>query len=306
MRITLKQLQVFVNTAKSESISAGAEKCFISQAAASMSLSQLENMLDTTLFDRVGKRMKLNANGKNLLAKAIKILDEIEEFETFSVKNTLLSGKIVIGASTTIANYVLPKYVAIFKKLHPDTDFEIISGNTKEIINNVESLNCDVGFIEGECNSQVIATSLWAKDKLKIICRVNHPLTTKNNLKIKDLLEYEWATREQGSGTFEIFFNALEDKVSSIKKAITLRSSEAIKQYVAYSDCLACISEVITTQALDTTKYSILETKDLDLSRNFYKLLHKKKYHTALTQAFCDFIEKDINGCDIRLENFSI
>lgn len=74
-------------------------------------------MLDTTLFDRVGKRMKLNANGKNLLAKAIKILDEIEEFETFSVKNTLLSGKIVIGASTTIANYVLPKYVAIFKKL---------------------------------------------------------------------------------------------------------------------------------------------------------------------------------------------
>nr|MCX3324468.1 hypothetical protein [Bacillus paranthracis] len=67
-------------------------------AAASMSLSQLENMLDTTLFDRVGKRMKLNANGKNLLAKAIKILDEIEEFETFSVKNTLLSGKIVIGA----------------------------------------------------------------------------------------------------------------------------------------------------------------------------------------------------------------
>lgn len=276
MRITLKQLQVFVNTAKSESISAGAEKCFISQAAASMSLSQLENMLDTTLFDRVGKRMKLNANGKNLLAKAIKILDEIEEFETFSVKNTLLSGKIVIGASTTIANYVLPKYVAIFKKLHPDTDFEIISGNTKEIINNVESLNCDVGFIEGECNSQVIATSLWAKDKLKIICRVNHPLTTKNNLKIKDLLEYEWATREQGSGTFEIFFNALEDKVSSIKKAITLRGSEAIKQYVAYSDCLACISEVITTQALDTTKYSILETKDLDLSRNFYKLLHKK------------------------------
>ncbi|APC92135.1 MULTISPECIES: LysR substrate-binding domain-containing protein [Francisella] len=294
MRITLKQLQVFVNTAKSESISAGAEKCFISQAAASMSLSQLENMLETTLFDRVGKRMKLNANGKGLLAKAIKILDEIEEFETFSSNNTLLSGKIVIGASTTIANYILPKYVALFRKLHPDTDFEIISGNTKEIINSVESLNCDVGFVEGECNSQIIATTLWSKDNLKIICRAKHPLSDKKNIKIKDLLEYEWATREQGSGTFEIFFNALEDKVSSIKKAITLRSSEAIKQYIAYSDCLACISEVITTQALDATKYSILEATDLDLTRNFYKLLHKKKYHTALTQAFCDFIAEDI------------
>ena len=294
MRITLKQLQVFVNTAKSESISAGAEKCFISQAAASMSLSQLENMLDTTLFDRVGKRMKLNDNGKNLLAKAIKILDEIEEFESFSLNSTQLSGKIVIGASTTIANYVLPKYVAMFRKLHPDTDFEIISGNTKEIINSVESLNCDVGFVEGECNSKTLETYLWTKDSLKIICRIDHPLTKKENIKIKDLLEYDWAMREQGSGTFEIFFNALEDKVSSIKKAITLRSSEAIKQYVAYSDCLACISEVITTQALDITKYCILETKELDLSRNFYKLLHEKKYHTALTQAFCKFIEDDI------------
>lgn len=294
MRITLKQLQVFVNIAKSESISAGAEKCFISQAAASMSLSQLENMLDTTLFDRVGKRMKLNDNGKNMLAKAIKILDEIEEFESFSLNSNQLSGKIIIGASTTIANYVLPKYVAMFRKLHPDTDFEIISGNTKEIINSVESLNCDVGFVEGECNSKILETYLWAKDSLKIICRIDHPLTKKKNIKIKDLLEYDWAMREQGSGTFEIFFNALEDKISSIKKAITLRSSEAIKQYIAYSDCLACISEVITAQALDTTKYCILETKELDLSRNFYKLLHEKKYHTALTQAFCKFIEDDI------------
>ncbi|AFJ42919.1 LysR substrate-binding domain-containing protein [Francisella orientalis] len=294
MRITLKQLQVFVNTAKSESISAGAEKCFISQAAASMSLSQLENMLDTTLFDRVGKRMKLNDNGKNMLAKAIKILDEIEEFESFSLNSNQLSGKIIIGASTTIANYVLPKYVAMFRKLHPDTDFEIISGNTKEIINSIESLNCDVGFVEGECNSKILETYLWVKDSLKIICRIDHPLTKKKNIKIKDLLEYDWAMREQSSGTFEIFFNALEDKVSSIKKAITLRSSEAIKQYIAYSDCLACISEVITTQALDTAKYCILETKELDLSRNFYKLLHEKKYHTALTQAFCKFIEDDI------------
>ena len=57
---------------------------------------------------------------------------------------------------------------------------------------------------------------------------------------------------------------------------------------------LADLKEVITTQALDTTKYCILETKELDLSRNFYKLLHEKEYQTALTQAFCKFIEDDI------------
>ncbi|MED7787719.1 LysR substrate-binding domain-containing protein [Francisella sp. 19X1-34] len=294
MRITLKQLQVFVNTAKSESISAGAEKCFISQAAASMSLSQLESMLDTTLFDRVGKRMKLNANGKNLLTKAIKILDEVQEFETFTDSDSELSGKIIIGASTTIANYILPKYVATFRKTYPDVNFEIISGNTQKIINSIETLSCDVAFIEGECSSQSIETSLWRKDALKIICRADHPLNKKKNIKIKDLLKYEWVTREQGSGTFDIFFNALENNMSNIKKAITLSGSEAIKQYISHSDCLACLSEIITSHSEDTNRYKVLEIQDLDLRRNLYKLLHKKKYHTTLTKAFCDFIEENL------------
>lgn len=122
--------------------------------------------------------MKLSAMVK-VLAKAIKILDEVDEFETFNVNNTQISGKIVIGASTTIANYILPKYIAMFRKLHPDTDFEIISGNIKEIINRVKSLSCNVGFVEGEFNSQTIATTLWAKDNFKIVCRANHPLSRK-------------------------------------------------------------------------------------------------------------------------------
>jgi DNA-binding transcriptional LysR family regulator len=294
MKITLKQLQVFVNTAKAESISAGAEKCFISQAAASMSLSQLENMLDTTLFDRVGKRMKLNTNGKNLLTKAIKILDEVEEFETFSDNDLNLSGKITVGASTTIANYILPKYIATFRKTHPNVSFKIVSGNTQEIINSVETLSCDVAFVEGECSSQSIETSLWKKDDLKIICRANHPLSKKENIKIKDLLKYEWVTKEQGSGTFDIFLTALENNMSNIKKSITLSSSEAIKQYISHSECLACLSEIITNYSEDTYRYQVLEVQDLDLRRNLYRLLHKKKYHTALTKAFCDFIEENL------------
>ena len=294
MRITLKQLQVFVNTAKSESISLGAKKCFISQAAASMSLSQLENMLNVTLFDRVGKRIRLNANGHNLLAKAVQILDKVEEFEIFATNDESLVGKITIGASTTIANYVLPKYIAQFKKIHPDVDFELICDNTKEIIHDIETLSCDVAFIEGECHSHVIDATLWKKDRLKIVCSAEHPLCKKDAIVIKDTLKYEWVTRERGSGTFDIFLKALEYHLPDMKRAITLNSSEAIKQYIANSDSLACLSEVITTQAWNLDKYCSLDIKDLDLSRNFYKLLHNKKYHTHLTQAFCDFIEKNI------------
>jgi DNA-binding transcriptional LysR family regulator len=115
----------------------------------------------------------------------------------------------------------------------------------------------------------------------------------KSTVTIKDTLKYEWVTRERGSGTFDIFLKALESHIPDIKKAITLNSSEAIKQYIANSDSLACLSEVITTQAWNLDKYSSLDVKGLDLSRNFYKLLHNKKYHTHLTQAFCDFVESN-------------
>ena len=293
MRITLKQLQVFVNTAKLESISLGAEKCFISQAAGSMSLSQLENMLGVMLFDRVGKRIKLNTNGYNLLAKAVQILDKVEEFEIFATNDKSLIGMITIGASTTIANYVLPKYIAQFKKIHPNVNFELICNNSKEIIHYIETLNCDVAFIEGECHSHVIDATLWKKDNLKIVCNAKHPLCKKNTVTIKDTLKYEWVTRERGSGTFDIFLKALESHIPDIKKAITLNSSEAIKQYIANSDSLAYLSEVITTQAWNLDQYSSLDVKGLELSRNFYKLLHNKKYHTHLTQAFCVFVESD-------------
>jgi DNA-binding transcriptional LysR family regulator len=296
MKISLKQLQVFVNTAKAESISIGAEKSFISQAAASMSLSQLENLLGTTLFDRVGKRIRLNSNGESLLTKAIQILDQVEEFEAFALNDNSLSGKLIVGASTTIANYLLPKYVAKFKELHPQVDIELISSNTQDIISEVEKLNCDVAFVEGECHSNMVATTFWKKDNLKVISRTNHPLAKESDISVKSLLEYPWVTREVGSGTHQLIIKALGGNIKDLKKAIILNTDGAKKQYVCNSNALTCISELSIADSNKDCGYTELKIKtdELKLDRNFYKLLHKKKYHTNITRAFCDFIEKNI------------
>ena len=171
-----------------------------------MSLSQLENTLGVTLFDRIGKRIRLNANGYGLLARAVQILDEVKECESFALNDKSLIGKITIGASTTIANYVLPKYIAQFKKIHPDVEFELICDNTKEIIHSIETLSCDVAFIEGECHKHaLINATLWQKDHLKIVCNVKHPLCKKNTVTINDILKSEWVTREEESATFDMF-----------------------------------------------------------------------------------------------------
>ncbi|QLE79517.1 LysR family transcriptional regulator [Francisella sp. Scap27] len=296
MKISLKQLQVFVNTAKTESISTGAERCFISQAAASMSISQLENLLGSTLFDRVGKRIRLNSNGESLLAKAIQILDQVEEFEAFALNDNSLSGKLVIGASTTIANYLLPKYIAKFKELYPQVHIKLISNNTQEIINEIERLNCDVAFVEGECHSNMVSTTFWREDNLRVIVRANHPLAKETDITVTKLLEYPWVTREVGSGTHQLLIKALGEHIKSLKKAITLNYDGAKKQYIYNSDAVACLSELSIADSWNGDNFSKLKikTNELDLSRNFYKLLHKNKYHTNLTETFCKFVESDI------------
>ena len=288
MKITLKQLQVFVHTAKTQSISLAANKCFISQAAASMSLSQLESLLDIKLFDRIGRKMKLNENGYNLLSKATQVIEQVGEIESYSNTEHKLSGKITIGASTTVANYILPEYIAQFQALYPNIDIELISKNSQEIITMVELLNCDVGFIESICKNETITTLPWKKDFLKVICNKNHELANQTNIKLSDAMKYGWAVRELGSGTSDAFLNALPHKIAKdLKISIVLNNSEAIKQYVINSQVLACISN---TALYPNSGYTTLDIDSINIERYFYKLSHNEKYHSRITRLFCEFV----------------
>jgi DNA-binding transcriptional LysR family regulator len=253
-----------------------------------MSLSQLENLLDIKLFDRIGKKMKLNENGYNLLSKATQVIEQVNEIESYSNTEHETSGAITIGASTTIASYILPEYIARFQLLYPNINIELISKNSQDIITMVESLNCDVGFIESVCKRDTITTSPWKKDFLKVICNDNHDIAKKTNINLYDTMKYDWAVREPGSGTFESFFNALPQKITQdLKTSIVLNNSEAIKQYVINSQSLACIS---STALYKNSGYIILDIDDMHIERYFYKLSHNKKYHAKITKLFCEFV----------------
>jgi DNA-binding transcriptional LysR family regulator len=288
VKITLKQLQVFVSTAQTQSLSLAAERCFISQAAASMSLSQLESALDMKLFDRTSRQLKLNDNGFSLVVKASQVLDIAAEIESYSDDATEISGKLIIGASTTIANCLLPKYIAKFRTLYPNVDIELVSGNTQDVINLIDILNCDIGFIEGICDKDNILTTVWRNDQLRIVCNSNHELTNNSEISINDAMKYEWAVRESGSGTADILMSSLTPKyVNKLKVAIVLNSSEAIKQYIMNSQSLACLSDTMLTT---NNEYTTIEIKGLDIKRSFYRLMHKTKYHSKLTRLFSEFI----------------
>ena len=285
MSVTLKQLKVFVLTYKYGSLSKAAESCFLSQPAASMSLAQLEQIISAPLFDRVGKHLTLNAVGAILLPKAIAIIDQVDELESLILDPlNCFQGTIRVGCTLTVGNYLLPSYIANFKQQYPNINFNIYIGNTNMIINKINCFDLDMALIEGaESNNKNLLYKKWADDNMVMISNSQHPLVKKKEIVYSDLELYPWALRELGSGTADLIEKKSFNKFK-IKTEITLTDFESIKNYVASSNCLSCISSSAMNGVTDK-KLKILNTP-FNFKRSIRMVTNILKYESMISKKF--------------------
>src|ERR1700735_333280 len=148
-RITLRQLEIFRAVAGKGSTAAAAQQLPLSQSATSAGLNQLERSLGIRLFDRVGKRLELNADGKALLPKALGILDNARQLESGGSRSSEFD--LNLHASTTIGNYLVPRLLADFRRVCPQGRVEARIGNTLEVIRAVQDFSAELGLVGGPC-----------------------------------------------------------------------------------------------------------------------------------------------------------
>ncbi|MBM6839180.1 LysR family transcriptional regulator, partial [Clostridium saudiense] len=130
--MTLRHIKIFVAVCETGSATAAGEKLFIAQPSISLAISELEDYYGVKLFDRLSKRLYITEAGKYFLEYASHIIKIFEEMET-GIRNFDTQGVIRVGASITIGNYLLPKYVENFKKLHPKIEVQAIIANSDTI-----------------------------------------------------------------------------------------------------------------------------------------------------------------------------
>lgn len=296
MKLTLRQLELFIEIAKQQNITQAAEIIGITQSAASMALSELETRLDILLFDRLGKNLVLNANGEDLLPKAIEIIEKVKEIEhNYKYPSSHLSGHLKIGASSTIGNYLLPAIICQFKKAHPEVKIMLQVGNTQQITNELLRFNLDIGFIEGACELPELLIKPWREDELVIFTAKKHFLNKKQRLTLHDLQKAGWILREPGSGTREIFEKNIHQHIPQLQVTLELGSTEAIKQAVKEGIGISCLSRFALSQEVQNGEFVVLPFKKIAMKRNLYQILHSRKFHTRLLQEFqkfCDVIQK--------------
>ena len=285
MKFTLRQMSVFVAVARQESVSRAAEALSLSQSATSTALGELERLYDTKLFDRVGKALRLNELGQSLLPQAVELIERADAIETV-LEGRAGFGKLRIGATLTIGNYLATLIVADYLKRHPESSAQLQVHNTATIIDQVARYELDLGLIEGSCRNPDLVAEPWVEDELVVFCAPTHPLAGKGSATLAELADEHWIVREQGSGTRETLDQALRQHHLELKVRLELEHTEAIKRAVEFGLGIGCISRLALREAFRRGSLVAIETPELDLLRNFQFLWHSRKFQTAGMREF--------------------
>ena len=289
LHVSLRQWQVFVQTAALGSLRAAAAALHITQPAASMALTEMERLLGAPLFDRERNRLRLNPLGRQLLSPAQDLLARHAELERIAGGNVAaLSGELHIGASNTVGNYLNSELLGGFMRAHPQVTLQLRVGNTGDIARAVVDHQLDAGCVEGPTLLPGLQTLAWRDDRLVICAAPTHPLTAlaaARPLRPRDFHGQRWILREPNSATRALSEQALM-KLPPPAGILELSQTEAIKQAVKAGLGIAFLPTVAIGDELAAMRLTVLPTPFLDLRRQITVLLRRGRYRGAVLDAF--------------------
>lgn len=292
MKITLKQLAVFDAVARLGSVSIAAKEVNLSQSAASLALQDLERALGVILFFRSNRQLRLNENGRRLQPRARSMLRLGGEIEGDELGATT-SGVLSLAASPTIGNYLMPTICARFLEAHPSVQLKLTVADEPEIIERVDEVALDMGFIEGTSMRHMLRTEPWISDALVFVARPGH-WASGESVPMAKLKHVSWFLQPIGASTRHHFTQHLLQRLGSANVGFESNSLEAIKRAVAASDGIACLSRHTVRDELSKGTLSELKIKGLKIERTFNIISRKDIYHGLLHAAFRDFVQRYI------------
>ncbi|TCI04591.1 LysR family transcriptional regulator [Corallincola luteus] len=268
MKYTLRQLQVFTAIAEIGTVRAAAEQCFITQAAASAALRELEIHLEGPLFSRIGKRLQLNARGQWLIPRAHHLIQEAEALSEGLAQLDEMAGVLAIGASQTIAEHRLPQLLQRYHSRYPQVSLKLEVSNSREVMQHVKEGKLSIGLIEAECRDPELNPRQWQTDELVIVAASQHPLANQT-LTMAQLNQQQWLLRESGSGTRAIFEQQMARHGLTPTVAMSINHPKSLLALLESGDYLSCVSRTLVQESLAAKQLVELSLPELMLSRPF-------------------------------------
>ncbi len=290
-----RRLKVFHTVAKLLSFTKAAEALHMTQPAVTFQVRQLEEYFNTRLFDRTHNKVNLTPAGERVAEFAERIFDLYSEMEN-SVRDLTgeISGALTIGASTTIAEYMLPALLGEFKNRYPDINLRLKVSNSEGIVSMVEHNVIDLGVVESQVSNKNLIVEVCHDDQLVVVAAPEHELVKRGTkVKAAEIVKYPFVSREEGSGTREVIMQYLIDEnvnPGEMDFCLELGSPEAIKGAVETGMGITIISRSIIGKELKLNTLCELQL-DPPLSRPFSFVRQRQKFRVTVMEELLEFAQ---------------
>jgi LysR family transcriptional regulator, transcriptional activator of the cysJI operon len=285
----LHQLSLFLAVAETGSISAAARLKHISQPVMSLHVRNLEKYFEVQLLDRIGRGVQLTEAGKLLVQNIRAVMGSVQEMKDGMVEwKNLNRGFLRIGGSTTPGVYLLPKILGQFQTRFPGIELDLLIGNTAQVEQWVLENTLSLGVIGKKTTIPDLEAVPFVKDELVVIAPADHILTKKKSIRTKDLADYSFIIREEGSNTRQTYEDELKKKGIKLSIALELGSTEAIKQAVSAGLGISIVSPLCIQSERKHKELHVLRVIDADFIRQFHIISLRGKHLSPGTQRFLD------------------
>ncbi|MFC1843923.1 selenium metabolism-associated LysR family transcriptional regulator [Thermodesulfobacteriota bacterium] len=293
----IHHLRIFASVYKNRSFTKASEVLHISQPTISEHIKNLENSLDCSLFDRMGRSIMPTAEADALYPKALQILDDLNRIqEEITATGTSIRGKLIIGASTIPGTYILPRLAYSFKEKYPDIEFEIPIEDSSKITSLILQHELLCGIVGAQMPSEKLLYEPLIEDELVMVATKKLPV--KKTISLKELATLPFLQRETGSGTRQTFENYLKKSnisFNALNVVATLGSTSAVKQAVKEGLGFSVISRIAVQEELDNNILREIPIRNLKMKRKFYLVRQKKRTLPAQYLAFCKHLKKAVS-----------
>ena len=289
------RLVVFRAVAEQLSFRKAAEELYLTQPAVSLQIKALEEDLGVQLFDRSGAHITMTPAGRVLLKYAAQVNALLVQAEgEIAALSGEHAGQLALGASTTIAQYVLPRLLGEFCREYPRVHPTLVSGNTEHIVEAVEKQKISLGFIEGPARSREVKTEAFLEDELVLIASTAHEWAERTTVCCSEIASIPLLMRERGSGTRHVIELALERqgvKRNSLHIVMELDSTEAIKSAVEAGLGVGFVSRWAIAKDLRLgNNFKIVEVEGMSIKRQFLVAYASGPEPQGLTIEFHRFV----------------
>lgn len=290
-------LRIFVAVVDAGGFSRAAEALDISQPAVSKGLRELEAQLDTVLLERKGRGFEVSEPGRLLYDYGRSIFAlEREADEVIRSFGALDRGELVIGASTTIATYWLPPYLARFHKRYPGIALRLVSANTAHIAEELLECRIDVALVEGPVADPRFETRSWREDEMVVVVARGHDLPADSVIEPAALAEQLWVVRERGSGSREATDSILASLGIAAPRTIEVGSNEAIVQTVAAGAGLGLVPRICARDQLALGRVRRVLPQKGPLLRQLYRMRLPQRPISHAALAFEALLLEPVTG----------